>query len=128
MGKNIIGFVLMLIFMSFLWFKESNRQPSTKNFYIPLKIKGTSLQKYVVDCVGTTGGVIFETCLLSEKPDMGDIGGALKNTGWSDFSDNRDALYDFRGWCRNHERILTWEGKNGWQIKYLFDMKFACPA
>ena len=128
MEKNIIGFFLMLIFISFLWFSEKNRPPSTKNFYISLKIKGTSLQKYVVDCGGTSGGVISETCLLSEKPEIGEIDGALKNTGWSDFSGNRDALYDFHGWCRGHERILTGQGKKGWQFTYLFDITFACPA
>ena len=128
MEKNIIGFVLMLIFMSFLWFNERNRPPSTKNFYISLKIKGTSLQKYMVDCGGTSGGVISETCLLSEKPEIAEIDEALKNTGWSDFSGNRDTLYDFRGWCRDHGRILSGQGKKGWQITYLFDMKFDCPG
>ncbi len=128
MGKNIIGFVLVLSFMSFLWFNERNRPPSSKNFYISMKIKGTSLQKYVVDCGGTSGGVISETCLLIEKPEIAEIEEALTKTGWSDFSINRDALYDFRGWCKDHARIYTGKGTKGWQITYLFVMNFDCPG
>ena len=127
MKKNIVGFALMLGFMSFLWFHQKNRPPSTKNFYISLKIKGTSLQKYVVNCGGTSGLLISETCFLSGKPEMAEIDKALKHTGWSDFSGNRYALYDFRGWCKEHGRILTGQGEKGWQITYLFDNTFDCP-
>jgi len=128
MKKNIFGFLFGLILISILLLQEKYRAPSTKIFYLSLKIQGTSLQNYIVDCGGTSGGVISETCLLSGEPDVGEIDEALKNTGWTDFSDNRDALYSFHGWCKEHGRIYVGQGKKGWQITYLFEMAFKCPA
>lgn len=128
MKKNIFGFLFVLVLMSLLLLQEKYRAPSTKNLYLSLKIQGTSLQNYIVDCRGASGGVIAETCLLSEEPDVGEIDEALKNTQWTDFSDNRDALSSYRGWCKEHARISIGQGKKGWQITYLFDMTFQCPG
>jgi hypothetical protein len=128
MKKNIFGFLFVLVLMSLLLLQEKYRAPSTKNLYLSLKIQGTSLQNYIVDCRGASGGVIAETCLLSGEPDVGEIDEALKNTQWTDFSDNRDALSSYRGWCKEHARISIGQGKKGWQIKYLFDMAFQCPG
>ena len=128
MKKNIFGFLFVLICISLLLLQEKHRAPSTKNFYLSLKIQGTSLQKYIVDCGGASGGVIAETCLLSGEPDIGDIDAALKNTRWTDYPDNRDALSYYRGWCKEHARIYLGRGKKGWQITYLFDMTFQCPG
>ncbi|MBB5370211.1 MULTISPECIES: hypothetical protein [unclassified Janthinobacterium] len=127
MKKNIFGFLFILIWMSFLFFQEKNRPPSTKNFYISQKIKGTSLQNYIVKCNGTSGGVISETCILSGKPNVEEVDRALKNVAWVDFFDNRYAFYSYQGWCKEHAKIYIGQGKNGWQIKYVFEMNFNCP-
>ncbi len=55
--------------------------------------------------------MIAETCLLSGEPDIGDIDAALKNTRWTDYPDNRDALSSYRGWCKEHARISIGQGK-----------------
>ncbi|MDN2673145.1 hypothetical protein OX459_17230 [Janthinobacterium sp. SUN026] len=128
MKKNRFGFLFVLVLMSLLLLQEKYRAPSTKNLYLSLKIQGTSLQNYIVDCGGASGGVIAETCLLSGEPDVGEIDAALKNTQWRDFSDNRYALSYYRGWCKEHARIYLGRGKKGWQITYLFDMAFQCPG
>lgn len=86
------------------------------------------MQNYIVNCGGTSGGVISETCILSGEPDIDEIDGALKNTGWSDFSNNRYSLSENRGWCKEHGRMYIGQGKKGWQITYLFEMAFNCPG
>jgi|SRR5450830_472739 len=128
MKKNIFGFLFISLLMIALLLNEKYRPASTKNFYISQKIKETSLQKYIVKCSGTSGGIISETCLLRGEPNIVEIDTALKNTGWADFPDRRKTLYSFRGWCKEHAEIYIGQGKNGWQISYVFEMKFNCSG